>query len=198
MSNQEQIRESYKQLEFDYINALSVVENQTKLKATFKKALQDAFIDGYLAVYYGLNYEPENINTQAIAEYDFNNLMISVTGRSVDYYINKYGFSDDKLINKSKLKETARSEIHRAFLQGQSYGADTIEKDSGTLIYKKWDATLDEKTRDTHFLLHGTTKLIDDYFETVNGKALTPGTFGIAEEDCNCRCILEFVEYGRD
>lgn len=58
-------------------------------------------------------------------------------------------------------------------------------------VTKTWRSMGDEKVRDTHFVLDGTTIGIDEYFHTVNGKALAPGMFKVAEEDCNCRCILE-------
>lgn len=63
-------------------------------------------------------------------------------------------------------------------------------KARGVKIVKIWDATLDNKTRTTHKELHGQERDIDDYFEVEGLKTIGPNKFGIAAEDCNCRCIL--------
>lgn len=48
-------------------------------------------------------------------------------------------------------------------------------------------------SRDWHIYLHKTTIPIDSEFYTYLGNhALYPGQFGVAEEDCNCICTLEF------
>lgn len=59
--------------------------------------------------------------------------------------------------------------------------------------FKTWKCSF-HNSRDTHMALHNTTVGIDDYFVNYNGnKTLFPGAFGIAEEDCNCMCWLEFT-----
>ena len=55
---------------------------------------------------------------------------------------------------------------------------------------KTWHTMEDEKVRDTHVLLDGMTVPIDAYFYTADDKALQPGGFETAEENCNCRCVL--------
>lgn len=84
-----------------------------------------------------------------------------------------------------------RTEGHRLYILGQMEMARQIEM-NGEKLYKRWDTTLDGKSRNTHFLLNNTVKKLDEYFETVNGKSKAPGQFGIPEEDCNCRCILRY------
>jgi len=56
---------------------------------------------------------------------------------------------------------------------------------------KTWRTMEDEKVRDSHVILDGQTIPIDAYFYTMGDKALQPGGFETAEENCNCRCILE-------
>ena len=58
---------------------------------------------------------------------------------------------------------------------------------------KRWDATLDFKTRSTHANLDGQTVQIDEYFESDEGKVFAPHEFGIASQDINCRCRLSSV-----
>ncbi|MBO6330593.1 hypothetical protein EY672_07085 [Enterococcus gallinarum] len=61
-------------------------------------------------------------------------------------------------------------------------------KDLGVKAEKKWVSTLDGDTRNNHRKLDGQIRAIDEYFEVGGLKALQPHMFGIASEDCNCRC----------
>lgn len=61
-------------------------------------------------------------------------------------------------------------------------------KDLGIKAEKKWVSTLDGDTRNNHRKLDGQIRDIDDYFEIAGMKTLQPHMFGIASEDCNCRC----------
>ncbi len=61
-------------------------------------------------------------------------------------------------------------------------------KDLGIKAQKKWISTLDGDTRNTHRQFDGQIRDIDDYFEIAGMKTLQPHMFGIASEDCNCRC----------
>ena len=55
---------------------------------------------------------------------------------------------------------------------------------------KQWDSTLDGETRPNHRLLDGQVRELDEAFEVSGMKVNAPGHFGIAAEDCNCRCCL--------
>ena len=62
---------------------------------------------------------------------------------------------------------------------------------------KVWLATLDDRTRDTHRLLHDQRVPLDGTFKTVDGaSAIAPGQFGVAGEDINCRCTMEAIVTG--
>lgn len=61
-------------------------------------------------------------------------------------------------------------------------------KDLGIKAEKKWISTLDGDTRNNHRKLDGQIRAIDEYFEVGDLKTLQPHMFGIASEDCNCRC----------
>jgi len=60
----------------------------------------------------------------------------------------------------------------------------------GADVVKMWDSTLDGKTRSTHRELDGQIKELDEPFEVAGKKAPAPCNFGIAAEDCNCRCCV--------
>lgn len=61
-------------------------------------------------------------------------------------------------------------------------------KEIGLKLEKQWISTLDKLTRHTHQILDGKTIDIAAYFEVSGHKALQPHMFGVASEDCNCRC----------
>lgn len=82
---------------------------------------------------------------------------------------------------------TKRTGAATAAMQGET-------QVTGRRFGKKWNAMMDDDTRFTHYLLNGTVVEADGWFETVNGRAQRPGGFGIPEEDCNCRCVIDPVE----
>lgn len=58
---------------------------------------------------------------------------------------------------------------------------------------KTWICQMLITSRDSHVYLNNTTVGIEDYFYSFRGgKALYPGQFGEAEEDCNCLCEIEY------
>lgn len=63
-------------------------------------------------------------------------------------------------------------------------------KEKGAVIVKEWDSTFDKNTRPAHRELDGQIRELDEYFECSEGKAMHPGGFGTASQDCNCRCVL--------
>lgn len=83
----------------------------------------------------------------------------------------------------------ARTEGHRIQVQS-ALDAQHIAKSKGADIVKQWDATLDGATREHHQMLDGQIREVDEPFEVANLKVEAPGMFGLASEDCNCRCCL--------
>ena len=83
----------------------------------------------------------------------------------------------------------ARTEGHRVQVQS-ALDAQHVAKSKGADIVKQWDATLDGATREHHQMLDGQIREVDEPFEVANLKVEAPGMFGLASEDCNCRCCL--------
>jgi hypothetical protein len=81
----------------------------------------------------------------------------------------------------------ARTEGHRV-QQASQYDSLTEAKDNGANIVKQWDSTLDDRTRESHRLLDGQIRELDEPFEVYGLKAMYPGDFGEPGEDINCRC----------
>ena len=84
----------------------------------------------------------------------------------------------------------ARTEGHRISSEA-TYEAQLKAKSKGAQIMKRWDSTLDGKTRNTHQYLDGQLVEVDKPFKNANGdEAMYPGGFDIASEDINCRCVM--------
>lgn len=85
-----------------------------------------------------------------------------------------------------RIVRTEGNRIHNrsaldAALKAKSKGADLV---------KIWDATLDIHTRSHHRQLDGQVRELEEDFEVDGLTACAPLQFGIAAEDCNCRCVL--------
>lgn len=63
-------------------------------------------------------------------------------------------------------------------------------KKKGADIVKRWDATLDDRTREEHAELDQQIREVEELFELGDMKALYPCGFGIAHMDINCRCTM--------
>lgn len=82
----------------------------------------------------------------------------------------------------------AETEMHRIGVEAADFAA--VKAGATT---KKWVCMMLPTSRDTHVWLNGTTVPIDGYFYSHDGgKTLYPGQWGIAEEDVNCLCELEY------
>lgn len=98
-------------------------------------------------------------------------------------------------VDKTFMKYTERTKMIQE-VEGERIKEETTEesmhlmKRAGIITTKTWISQADDRVRDTHEALHGTTIEDSQYFETVNGRALAPHRFGVAEEDIRCRCYL--------
>ena len=89
----------------------------------------------------------------------------------------------------NKAMRIARTEGHRIQNRAQM---DTLNKakEKGADVVKQWISTLDNRTRETHKILDGQIREIEDFFEVNGHKAKYPGGFGVASEDIHCRCCM--------
>ncbi|WP_049388125.1 phage head morphogenesis protein [Staphylococcus epidermidis] len=99
---------------------------------------------------------------------------------------------DDLGMAKAQSVRVARTETGRALSQA---GLDSamVAKDNGLDMKKRWFATKDTRTRDTHRHLDGTSVDIEDNFHSSGCVGPAPKLFvGVAsaKENINCRCKL--------
>jgi len=92
-----------------------------------------------------------------------------------------------------KAIKVAQTEAHRNYQAGRlASGEQAASK--GVEMWKVWEATLDDKTRDSHAALDQTKVEMDEDFESPVTGAVGPGPgmMGTAEDDINCRCSLRY------
>lgn len=82
----------------------------------------------------------------------------------------------------------AQSEVTRAVTTGQM-AAFT----QAGVTHKRWVSQMDGLQRDTHGAAHGQTVGVLDNFTVGAGSGPGPGQIGLAEEDVNCRCVMQPV-----
>jgi uncharacterized protein with gpF-like domain len=98
----------------------------------------------------------------------------------------------------------ARTEAHRAREEG-SWRATQEAYDNGVRMVRRWDATLDNRTRSSHGSMDGQERAVVEKDGSVQlerpfqspdgGQTNRPGNFGIAAEDIHCRCVaLDVIE----
>ncbi|MCO4347507.1 phage head morphogenesis protein [Staphylococcus agnetis] len=104
---------------------------------------------------------------------------------------------DDLGMAKAQSLRVARTEAGRAMSQA---GLDSavVVKDNGFKMKKRWSATKDTRTRDTHRHLDGQSVDIGDNFKSSGCVGQAPHLFvGVAsaKENINCRCkLLYFID----
>lgn len=94
-----------------------------------------------------------------------------------------------------KAMRIVRTEAHRAISRGFEDVAQEINSNlqgTGYIYVKTWRSRGDQKVRDTHRHLDGTTILVSEEFESHGKKAPCPCQFGVPEEDINCRCMVTY------
>ena len=90
--------------------------------------------------------------------------------------------------NADDIMRIAETEAHR---DGNAAADDTAVKAGA--VEKTWTTMLDDKVRDTHLYLQSVTVPVDGRFYTYdNDSARFPGDFTLAENNCNCRCEVEY------
>ncbi|MCS4487200.1 phage minor head protein [Staphylococcus americanisciuri] len=105
--------------------------------------------------------------------------------------------SDDIGVSKAQALRVARTETGRALSQA-SLDSAQVAQDNGFKMMKRWFATKDNRTRDTHRHLDGKSIPLNKNFKSSGCVGLAPKLFvGInsAKENINCRCkLLHYID----
>lgn len=95
----------------------------------------------------------------------------------------------ESLVN--DLSRLAETETHRVLNEAILDSAlDYAKKNPEKTVMKTWVTMADDRVREPHEWLEGSTVPVDAYFYTDGDRALAPGGFESAALNCGCRCIL--------
>lgn len=87
----------------------------------------------------------------------------------------------------------AKTETHRVIETTKFKAMKSVNKQVQQL--KVWRTVSDERVRDSHKAMEGQTVKLDEEFTLPSGvKTMYPGQSGIAAEDINCRCFVEYID----
>lgn len=167
------------------IDELNAFESSLKAgeKKEVKRLLDDA-LDFLLIAYFngsqdaaemlGLELEPDIDKAREA-------INLKVAGKDYAERLREYGESGD-LESILRVLDTDMTRVYNTAILDTAQGRATM---------KTWNTMLDDRVRDTHEPLEGVTIPIDAEFYTWDGdKALAPGGFNKAENNCGCRCLL--------
>lgn len=88
----------------------------------------------------------------------------------------------------------ARTEGARVLEDSKYQAFEDIAENESVQVFKVWHTMGDEAVRDTHQAMEGIKVPYDDEFTLPSGATcLYPKSTGIAAEDINCRCYVEYV-----
>lgn len=91
------------------------------------------------------------------------------------------------------IRKVIETESHRMYNKGIIDTAEAAPP-TGSVLMKRWNTMLDDRVRLTHDFLEGVTVPLGSEFATIDGdKAQYPGGFSKAENNVNCRCVLDIV-----
>ena len=84
----------------------------------------------------------------------------------------------------------ARTETARSVNAAGMNAWEQMSDQAGVEVSYKWVASLVGDTRESHAALHGVERGPDGYWYIGDARAKSPGDFGVAKEDINCRCTF--------
>jgi len=94
------------------------------------------------------------------------------------------------VVSPARAEMVARTEVIGAYNGGLEEGFKQSEIEGK----KVWIAALDSRTRPSHQAAHGMMVPLNEDFGLRGGaKGAAPGQTGVAEEDINCRCTMDFI-----
>lgn len=181
----ETVLKRYLIAEFDELHRLNNYEylnDDYTLPEEVERYLEDMYLEGFSSAFYLLGMDVEAPDPTLILA-------------AIWATIEDQTFRDrlEGELNDWEIWRIARTEGHRVFIEGQMDGARQAAETSHRTVMKRWVSRLDNRVRTTHQGLEGVTLPLNGWFVTPNGQAQRPGTFGVADEDVNCRCVLNFV-----
>ena len=147
----------------------------------------DILIDAYLlGIFHASEMMGEEISTKNIAN------MQNVIYREIDGKTFVERATEHILLGDfGRLQTLTESEFHRVYNTAVEDGVKSSRQTQN--VTKTWVTVRDDRVRETHEYLEGRTIPMNEEFYTFDGDhAPFPSAFERAENNVNCRCILEY------
>ncbi len=162
--------------------------DKKKLGDVIEDLLIDAYLEGALAAEDYLDFTP---NTDIDTTRMFETINKDIAGKTfrqrVDEYVENNGSVDE-------IVRVAETDFHRVYNEGIIERGADIQNETGRSVYKQWITVNDDKVRETHEYLEGTSIPFDAEFYTFDGDhAFAPGGFTNAGNNINCRCVIDLT-----
>lgn len=166
---------------FDELNTLFTnivnANNENEAREAFDDILIDAYIEGFASAAYILGEDTSIDNAELDRAIHKEYSGISIQDKAEQYYTDN---------DTESLKALLDSEYHRVY--------NTARDNAYKGYRKQWVTVGDDKVRPTHDLLDGVIVGEGERFYTYDGdSALFPGDFTSAENNANCRCIIDYL-----
>ena len=192
-------------LPFDEINSLESrlsvhfedgVEGEDGKKGRIKsrkdrEEIEDELLDLFVLAYAsGVNATNAELGTtQSPSVEDVNKAVYAdVAGENWKERVEKYFETGGTLYDIRRIAET---DAIRIYNQG---ALDAVTANGITNANKRWVTMMDDRVRDTHDYLEGMVVPFNQEFYTYDGDhAAAPGLFQKAENNVNCRCVIEVI-----
>ena len=183
-----------KLLPFDELNNLRTrvevqmtIAQATGNRKKFREWCEDEILDLLLLAYtFGCEDANEMLGTEIAPTFSEmeSSVYKKVAGKDFAERIAEYAETGTV----DEIMRVAETDAHRVYNEAEMNTADEVAK-TGRQILKTWSTMGDDRVRDTHDYLEGTTVPYDAEFYTYDGDhAFAPGGFEFPENNVNCRC----------
>lgn len=173
-----------------HVMAATMLEEYTEeeIVENILNILRVAYIRGAQKACEDLDWEWEDYLLFGDEDWEQEVILKEIKGKNVIDRIREHVQANDP----DKLAVVIDTEYHRDFNTGELNMGFYVDKNRVTRVKKRWITMGDDKVRDTHSYLEGMEVNIDEKFYTFDGdSALSPGDFTLAENNINCRCIIQ-------
>lgn len=172
---------------FDELNNLSILRSETPTSESIDE-IEELLILGYVlgreSAAESLLFEIGSPDTNRLDDL----LMVEYDGKTFVDRVEEYSESGSE----EEIKRVVETEYHRMFNQGVLDGANEISNENEIEVTKKWVTVGDNKVRETHSYLEGMEIPLNEKFYTIDSDSADfPGGFSNAENNINCRCVVE-------
>lgn len=166
----------------NFRDSIGLTAKQQRAVANYRRALESGSSDALRRKLRDRRYDRSVIRSMQTGDA----LDPALIDRMVDRYRERYIKYRSEVIARTEALKSVHEGRNASYQQAIADGH--IDPNS---LRNEWQATLDDRTRDTHSELDQRTVPYGGLFTTIRGNSAPyPGAFGVAEEDIQCRCRM--------